>query len=148
MLKNESLNPMVWLSHKMLHFCIALDVDVISVRKIIRQLCLELGFENSQTLRVLTAVSEIARNIIAHARQGEIMVSEVSVDGKVGVLVIAKDQGPGIVDLELAMRDGYSTSDTLGFGLSGAKRLMDEFSIQSEVGEGTEVRMIKWKRAK
>ncbi len=127
-------------------FEISVDVDIISASKRIRQTCRDLGLSNVETLRILTAAAEIARNIIAYAKQGEMTVSEVSTDGKVGLLITARDRGPGIPDLALAMTDGYSTGNTLGFGLPGAKRLMDEFSIESKVGEGTEIRMIKWKR--
>lgn len=127
-------------------FEISVDVDIISASNRIRQTCRDLGLSSVETLRILTAAAEIARNIIVYAKQGEMTVSEVSTDGKVGLLITARDRGPGIPDLELAMTDGYSTGNTLGFGLPGAKRLMDEFSIESKVGEGTEIRMIKWKR--
>ncbi|MBY0547251.1 MAG: anti-sigma regulatory factor [Candidatus Obscuribacterales bacterium] len=127
-------------------FEISVDVDIISASKRIRQTCRDLGLSNAETLRILTAAAEIARNIIVYAKQGEMTVSEVSTDGKVGLLITARDRGPGIPDLALAMTDGYSTGNTLGFGLPGAKRLMDEFSIESKVGEGTEIRMIKWKK--
>lgn len=126
---------------------ISIDVDVILARKVIRKVCLDLGFENTDTLRILTAVSEIARNILVYAKEGKITVSHVSVDGKTGLSIVAKDKGPGIADLTLAMTDGYSTGRTLGCGLPGAKRLMDDFQIESTVGEGTEVRMIKWKKS-
>lgn len=129
-----------------MQFDILHDVDIISARQSLRRLCCGLGFGNAETMSIVTAFSEIARNMIVYARRGEMTISEVSGCGSVGLLIVARDNGPGIVDLELAMADGYSTCDTLGCGLPGAKRLMDEFSIESTVGEGTEVRMTKWKR--
>jgi serine/threonine-protein kinase RsbT len=111
------------------HFDISHDADIISARKRIRKICSDLGFSSADMLK-----------------QGRMSISEVSDEGKRGVLIVAHDSGPGITDLALAMEDGYSTGNTLGYGLPGAKRLMDEFAIESKVGEGTQVRMIKWKR--
>ena len=95
---------------------------------------------------IATAVSEIARNIVTYATQGEVTLSEVSAGSRRGVQVLARDEGPGIADIELAMRDGYSTGKSLGLGLPGARRLMDEFEIVSVVGKGTTITMRKWKR--
>jgi len=96
---------------------------------------------------VATAISEIARNIIQYAGEGEVVLSEVRKEGRSGILIVARDQGPGIANLELAMQDGYSTSGGLGLGLSGARRLVDEFEIVSELGKGTTVTMRKWLQA-
>ena len=92
---------------------------------------------------IATAISELARNIVQYARQGEIVLSAVE-GSRRGIQIVARDHGPGISDLELAMRDGYSTGGSLGLGLPGARRLMDEFAIDSEVGKGTTISMKKW----
>ena len=92
---------------------------------------------------IATAISELARNIVQYAQRGEIILSVVE-GSRRGIQIVARDQGPGIPDLELAMRDGYSTGGSLGLGLPGARRLMDEFAIDSEVGKGTTVSMRKW----
>lgn len=145
LLNNECLDTSgSGLSGKM-HIDIFNDMDVVSVRQQIRQVCRAMGFRDAETLSVVIAASEIARNIVVYANQGEMTISEISSCGNVGLLIVAKDCGPGIEHLELAMEDGYSTGNTLGFGLPGAKRLMDQFTIKSKPGEGTEVRMIKWK---
>ena len=92
---------------------------------------------------IATAISELARNIVQYAQHGEIVLSVVE-GSRPGIQIVARDQGPGIADLEQAMRDGYSTGGSLGLGLPGAKRLMDEFTIDSEVGKGTIVSVRKW----
>ena len=90
------------------------------------------------------AISEIARNIVSYAQRGEITFARVDDGVRRGLLVVARDRGPGIPDIDLAMRDGYSTARSLGIGLPGAKRVMDEFDIQSEPDQGTTVTMKKW----
>ena len=94
---------------------------------------------------IATAVSEIARNIVKFATRGEFVFSVLDEDGRKGLKVVARDSGPGIPDVEQAMKDGYSTYRGLGLGLPGARRLMDEFDVMSEVGTGTTVTMIKWR---
>jgi serine/threonine-protein kinase RsbT len=94
---------------------------------------------------IATAISEIARNIVKFAHRGEIVIRLIEESGRCGVTVIARDAGPGIADVPDAMRDGYSTYRGLGLGLPGARRLMDEFDVVSEVGKGTTVRMAKWR---
>lgn len=101
---------------------------------------------SSDLTLVATAVSEITRNIIQYADRGEIEFAIVERDGRRGLLIVARDRGPGIVDIGLAMQDGYTTSRGLGLGLPGSRRLMDDFDIQSEVGAGTTVTMTKWGR--
>ena len=125
---------------------IASEMDIIAARQHGRALGSRLGFSSSELTLIATAISEIARNIVSYAGAGQMTVSVVGSAPKLGVLVVAEDRGPGIADLTLAMQDGYSTHKSLGLGLPGAKRLMDEFEIQSELGKGTVVRMIKWKR--
>lgn len=120
------------------------DTDVVVARQRGRALAAMLGFSPIQQTLIATAISEIARNIVQHAQQGEILLSTVQRGRSRGIAVAARDQGPGIRDVELALQDGYSTGGGLGLGLSGAKRLMDELEIQSEVGKGTTVIMKKW----
>lgn len=104
------------------------------------------GFTGSDLTMISTAISELARNIVRYANQGEVVVCPVSEGGRAGVMVVARDAGPGIPDIDLAMRDGYTTGSGMGLGLPGARRLMDEFSIYSQVAEGTTVVMKKWTR--
>lgn len=122
------------------------DTDIIAARQEGKALGSSLGFSSSELTLIATAISELARNIITYARQGTIKVSIVTGASQSGLQVIAEDNGPGIPDISLAMQDGYSSSRSLGMGLPGAKRLMDEFEIDSEVGRGTTIRMIKWKK--
>jgi serine/threonine-protein kinase RsbT len=103
-------------------------------------------FSGSELTLIATAISEVARYIVSYAGKGEIVLRIVKRGQQRGLLVIARDQGPGIADTDRAMEDGYSTSRGLGLGLPGSKRLMDEFELISEVGKGTEVTMIKWER--
>ncbi|MBI3894980.1 MAG: anti-sigma regulatory factor [Acidobacteria bacterium] len=111
-----------------------------------------MGFNGSDLTVISTAISEIARNIVEHAKSGEIILNAVNSPGtvnspgKIGLVVIARDKGPGIADIALAMQDGYSTGKGLGVGLPGSRRLMDEFEITSAPGIGTTVTMKKWKR--
>jgi serine/threonine-protein kinase RsbT len=118
--------------------------DVVTARKKGRVLAMELGFDGSELTLIATAISEVARNIVDHARCGEIFLAPAHQGGRRGIVVVARDQGPGIADVELAMEYGYSTGKGLGVGLPGAKWLMDEFSIETQVGNGTTVIMKKW----
>jgi serine/threonine-protein kinase RsbT len=121
------------------------DGDVVTARQKGRELAAQIGFGGSDLTIIATAISELARNIIVYAKRGEISLSIVERNGTRGVLVIARDEGPGIPNIEQAMRDGFSTAGSLGLGLPGARRLMDEFEIASTVGQGTTVTMRKWK---
>ena len=122
------------------------EPDLAIARNTARELGGRAGFEWSALEALATAVSEIARNILEHARAGEIELAPLERDGLRGVQAIARDSGPGIADPRRAMEDGYSTSGGLGFGLPGARRLVDEFELVSEVGRGTKVTMRKWAR--
>ena len=122
---------------------IASEADIILARQQGRNLAARLGASTSEMTLIATAISEVARNIVSYAKQGEIILSMVA-GSQVGIKIVARDQGPGIADLDQAMRDGYSTGGGLGLGLPGARRLMDEFSIVSEVGKGTIISMTKW----
>jgi serine/threonine-protein kinase RsbT len=125
---------------------VAADVDIVSVRQKGRELAAKAGFSEGDQTVIAAAISEIARNIVMYARRGEVSLSLVNHEDRVGVIIIARDQGPGIGDIQRSLQDGYSTSGGLGLGLPGARRLMDEFDIQSKPGQGTTVTMKKWRR--
>jgi serine/threonine-protein kinase RsbT len=122
------------------------EADIVAARQAGRQLAAQLGFSNTDQTLIATAISEVARNIVVYAVQGEIVLTRADDGSRVGIQVQAIDSGPGIDNKELALRDGYSTKNSLGLGLPGARRLMDDFDLQSEVGRGTTVTMKKWKR--
>jgi len=122
------------------------EADIVAARQKGRELCAEIGFSNTDRTLVATAISEVARNIVRYAERGEIVLSRSESLGRPGIVVIARDQGPGIADPELAMRDGFSTGNSLGLGLPGAKRLMDEFELASVLASGTTITMKKWLR--
>lgn len=126
---------------------IGFEPDVLTARQRGRAAADRLGFSPTDQALIATAISEVARNILQYAGSGDVTIGIVGDGMRRGVLVIAEDRGPGIPDLEAAMRDGFSTGGGLGLGLPGAKRLMDEFSILSAPGKGTVVRMIKWTHA-
>ena len=127
---------------------IASAVDIVTARQRGRALALELGFNGADVTLIAAAISEVARNIVDHAKCGEILMSSINGQngGRPGIEIIARDQGPGIRDVAQAMQYGYSTRKGLGVGLPGAKWLMDEFDISSEVGRGTTITMRKWRR--
>jgi len=116
---------------------------VIVVRQKVRELASDIGFGAVDQTRIATAVSELARNIYQFAGKGAVTIFSLEGDRK-GIRIVCEDNGPGIADIELVMADGYSTVKSLGLGLPGAKRLMDEFQIESEPGKGTKVTIIKW----
>jgi len=121
------------------------DADIVAARQAARQLAARLGFSRTDLTILATAVSEVARNIVRFAGAGEVVVELI--DGpRQGVQIVARDAGPGIPDVDLALTDGYSTYDGLGLGLPGARRLMDEFAVASEPGRGTTVTMTKWRQ--
>jgi serine/threonine-protein kinase RsbT len=122
------------------------DDDVVVARSKARELAAGLGFTSTDLTLLATAISEIARNITAYAKRGEVCIVAVRRGDRSGVKVVARDAGPGIPDLSLALRDGYTSGTGLGLGLPGARRLMDEFDVQTEVGRGTTVTMLKWGR--
>jgi serine/threonine-protein kinase RsbT len=126
--------------------CVAISsaADIVTARQKGRAMAIELGFEGSDLTLIATAISEVARNIVDHAKRGEIVLQPIQHGNKHGVLIIAHDEGPGIPDVAQAMQYGYSTRKGLGVGLPGAKWLMDEFDVDSKVGKGTTVTMKKW----
>ncbi|PYM40295.1 MAG: ATP-binding protein [Candidatus Rokuibacteriota bacterium] len=122
------------------------DSDIVAARQKGRELAAQCGFPSTDLAVVATAISELARNIVRYAVRGEIILRLIDDNGRRGVEVVATDDGPGIPDVTLAMQDGYSTSGSLGLGLPGVRRLMDEFEISSDFGKGTTVTARKWKR--
>jgi serine/threonine-protein kinase RsbT len=122
------------------------DADIVIARQKGRALAVQLGFNGSDPTVIAAAISEVARNIVNHAKRGEIVLSGIQGGGKQGIQVIARDQGPGIADVEQAMQYGFSSKKGMGVGLPGAKWLMDEFDIRSQIGRGTIVTLKKWAR--
>ncbi|HKS82645.1 MAG TPA: anti-sigma regulatory factor [Candidatus Acidoferrales bacterium] len=122
------------------------DQDIVAARQKGRALAAEIGFSAVDATLIATAISELARNIVAYARSGEIELRSIQDTSRRGILVVASDQGPGIPDLRQALRDGFSTSGSLGLGLPGVRRLMDEFEITSAPGQGTRVAVRKWRQ--
>ena len=122
------------------------ESDIITTRRTVREVAQRLGFGITDVTRIVTATSELARNVVLYAGAGVIRWRELGISGKVGVELTLEDHGPGIADIEQVMQEGYTTSGGLGLGLPGTKRLMDEFEIASEVGKGTRVTVRKWRR--
>lgn len=123
---------------------IASDDDVVAARQAGRRLAESLGLGTTDLTLVATAISEVARNITAYAGSGEILVRPIELNGAHGIEVVARDDGPGIADVDRALQDGFTTGGGLGLGLPGARRLMDDFEIVSQPGIGTTVTMTKW----
>jgi serine/threonine-protein kinase RsbT len=124
---------------------IVTDADIITARQQGRKLAGDVGFESTDLALVATAISELARNIVSYARDGEITIRPLANAAQQGLEIIARDRGPGIKDVEQVLQVGFSTSGGLGLGLPGVRRLMDEFEIQSKPGAGTTVVARKWK---
>jgi serine/threonine-protein kinase RsbT len=128
------------------HVPIEQEGDIVVARQKGRELAAARGLSRTEQTLVATAISEVARNIVVYARRGEVVLAPLDDRGRQGLLVVARDEGPGIANPELAMREGFSTGKSLGMGLPGAKRLMDEFELSSTIGKGTTVTMKKWVR--
>jgi serine/threonine-protein kinase RsbT len=124
---------------------ISTDTDIVTARQKGREVAAEAGFQFTDLAIVATAISELARNIVRYAKRGEIIIGPAESSGRRGIRVVARDDGPGIRNLEQAMQEGYSTSGSLGLGLPGVRRLMDAFDIASKVGQGTVVTIEKWR---
>ena len=123
------------------------DADVVTARQRARALAVGLDMPSTDQTLLATAISEVARNITAYAVRGEVLLELVrDGDGRRGIRVVARDEGPGIADLERALTDGYTTGGGLGLGLPGARRLVDEFNIETAPGVGTTVTLVKWTR--
>ncbi len=126
------------------HVPIRSDTDIVTAREQGRVLAGKIGFSQVELTVIATAISEIARNIVEHAKSGEMVFTGCQHGPKQGIQIIAMDKGPGIPDVARAMQDEFSTGKGLGLGLPGSKRLMDELEIQSQPGQGTTVTMRKW----
>jgi serine/threonine-protein kinase RsbT len=125
-------------------FPIAHEADILTTRQAGRRMAEEMGFSAVEATMIATAISEVARNMLTFAGEGEVVLEETSRDGRRGLRVIARDAGPGIADPVRALEDGYSTGRGLGLGLPGARRLMDALDLSSEPGRGTTVTMVRW----
>ena len=127
------------------------DNDVVTARQRARELAARLELTSTDQTLLATAISEVARNITTYATRGEVLLSIVREAGppaREGIRVVARDRGPGIADLDLAMQDGYTSGGGLGLGLPGARRLVDEFDIETAPSVGTTVTLVKWSRAR
>src|ERR1700757_1328885 len=119
--------------------------DVVAARQRVRQMAIELRFSLVDQTKLVTAASELARNAMDHGRGGEMRIEVVNGLSKTGLKLIFEDHGPGIADIETALKDGFTTGSGMGLGLGGSKRLVNEFAIESEVGKGTKVTVLRWK---
>jgi serine/threonine-protein kinase RsbT len=124
---------------------IATSEDVVAVRQAVRQRAVELGFNLVDQTKIVTAASELARNTLQYGGGGTLRIEEIIEGPRRGLRLVFEDSGPGISNIELAMKDGYTTGNGLGLGLSGARRLSNEFHIQSSPGEGTRVTIVRWR---
>jgi serine/threonine-protein kinase RsbT len=122
------------------------ESDIVAARRTVRDHCMALGFSLTDTTRIVTAASELARNIFKFAALGTMYVRRIAKEGFVGIELTFMDEGPGIADVGQALVEGYSTSGGFGMGLPGAGRLMDKMEISSEVGSGLTVVVSKWRR--
>jgi serine/threonine-protein kinase RsbT len=121
------------------------SADIVAVRQAVRRRTIELGFSLVDQTKIVTAASELARNTLQHGGGGTVEMAALTNGMRRGLRLTFEDTGPGIADLEQAMRDGFSTGGGLGLGLSGARRLSNEFDIRSRPGEGTKVMIARWK---
>jgi serine/threonine-protein kinase RsbT len=124
---------------------IVADADIVVARGEGRALAGRLGFSRTDATLIATAISEVGRNILVHAGSGEVEIAEAADNQRVAIVVVARDDGPGIADVERALSEGFATGNGLGLGLPGSRRLMDEFVIDTKVGQGTTVTMRKWR---
>ena len=119
--------------------------DIVLVRQKVREWAIQSGFSLVDQTKIVTAASELARNALQYGKGGQARLEALNDGARRGVRLTVEDQGPGIPDMQLALRDGYSTGGGLGLGLSGARRLSNEFELESEPGRGTRVRITRWK---
>jgi len=121
------------------------EQDVVKVRQIARQWAEELRFSLVDQTKLVTAASELARNTVTYGGGGNVRLEALNRDNRIGLRLTFEDKGPGIPDVNLALKDGYTTGTGLGLGLGGAKRLVNDFEIQSKPGEGTRVAIVRWR---
>jgi serine/threonine-protein kinase RsbT len=124
---------------------IASSSDVVLARQKVRQWAMEMKFTLVDQTKLVTAASELARNALEHGKGGQMVIEQVENSIKSGLKLVFEDRGPGISDLDAALRDGYTTGGGMGLGLGGSKRLVNEFQIESEPGKGTRVTVVRWK---
>lgn len=127
------------------HRPIETSEDVVAVRQAVRQRAVQMGFNLVDQTKIVTAASELARNTLTYGGGGTLRIDEVQQGARRGLRLVFEDNGPGIPDIGLAMKDGYTSGNGLGLGLSGAKRLSNEFGIDSRPGEGTRVTIVRWR---
>ena len=118
--------------------------DVVRIRHAVRALAIELRFSVVDQTKIVTAASELGRNTLIHGKGGHCVLGVLEQDGRKGLVLTFEDSGPGIADIQQALRDGFTTGDGMGLGLGGARRLMSEFEVDSTPGKGTRVRVIRW----
>jgi serine/threonine-protein kinase RsbT len=121
------------------------STDVVLARQKVRQWATELRFSLVDQTKLVTAASELARNALDHGKGGAMNMEVLSINGKSGLRLVFEDHGPGIADVEQALKDGFTTGSGMGLGLGGSKRLVNEFGIESEIGKGTKVTITRWK---
>jgi serine/threonine-protein kinase RsbT len=125
---------------------VSTDQDVVRVRQLVRTVAVAVKLSLVDQTKLVTAASELARNTLVYGGGGEVVVTQVQNERRVGIKIVFADEGPGIADLDLALTDGYTTGGGMGLGLSGARRLVDEFDIDTEPGKGTTITVTKWRR--
>ena len=125
---------------------VSTDQDVVRVRQLVRTVAVQVKLSLVDQTKLVTAASELARNTLVYGGGGAVEVELVANSRRNGIRIVFADEGPGIADLDLALTDGYTTGGGLGLGLSGARRLVDEFAIDTEVGRGTSITIVKWCR--
>jgi serine/threonine-protein kinase RsbT len=124
---------------------IASSSDVVLARQKVRQWALEMKFSLVDQTKLVTAASELARNALEHGKGGHMVIEQVQNSVKNGLKLVFEDHGPGIADIDAALRDGYTTAGGMGLGLGGSKRLVNDFHIESEPGKGTRITVVRWK---
>jgi len=124
---------------------IANSSDVVLARQKVRQWAIEMKFTLVDQTKLVTAASELARNALEHGKGGQMVIEQVENSIKSGLKLVFEDRGPGITDVDAALRDGYTTGGGMGLGLGGSKRLVNDFQIESEPGKGTRVTVVRWK---
>lgn len=126
-------------------FLVTSSADVVKVRQVVRQWAAELKFSLVDQTKLVTATSELARNTLEHGGGGSMLAAVVEEGARKGIKLVFDDKGPGIANVELALKDGFTTGSGMGLGLSGSRRLVNDFQIKSEPGRGTTVTIIRWK---
>lgn len=137
------MTPRILSSDKVI---VASEDDIVLARRMVRLLAETLGFDQFTIAAITTATSELSRNIWVHAVKGTALVEQIASSGRTGIRAEFRDEGPGIADLDRVLVGGYSTAKSLGLGVSGSRRLVDEFRIETTVGHGTVITVVKWKR--